>query len=257
MNWFPQTESGCLVQLPLHRRYIRRAITNELENGERISTPDPNSARIEWKLAYKDLSATEAATLNTFFLSMRGAFGMFAFADPTANLLGGSEDLTRPEWQKGLITLGSAAAGPGGAGACARLVNPAGGAQQLSQTVAIPGEYTACFSAWLRCGTPSPVTLFRGTQSQAVAVGPAWKRVFITGTIPGEDDAPFGITLEPGQSVDVWGLQFEAGPYPSQYMHTVDAGGLHERTSFAADELEITATGCNLFATEFTLISRL
>jgi hypothetical protein len=257
VTWFPQTRNGCLVQLPLRRRFVWRAITNRLENGERISLPDAGSGRIEWKLAYQELSGEEATTINDFFRDARGAFGTFSFVDPTANLLGWSEDLSRPDWQRGLLSVSTGQPGPYAGLQALRVTNPSPAAQQLSQTVALPGAYTTCFSVWLHSDAPAQVVLSRGSATQTVSAGPVWRRHYITGSIAGEDNAPFAIALQPGQTVDLWGLQAEAGPYPSQYRPTTGANGICERTSFADDELALTATGVNLFATEFTLISRL
>jgi len=257
MTWFPQLSTGCLVQLPLSRRLVWRAITNRLENGERISLPDTPAGRIEWNLAYKELSEGEAAGMGSFFRNCRGAFGTFSFADPSANLLGWSEDLSRPDWQHGLLSVVPNRAAPNGTLSASTLINAVGAAQQLTQTVALPGQYTTCFSAWLRSDSPATVTLRRGSAVQPLAITSNWKRYYLTGAVPGEDNAPFSVELQPGQSMDVWGFQVEAGPYPSQYVPVTTASGIYERTSFAADELAITATGVGLFATEFTLISRL
>jgi hypothetical protein len=257
MTWFPQSANGCLVQLPLKRRFVWRAITNQLENGERISFPDPGAGRVEWKLGYQELSRDEATTLSNFFRSARGAFGTFSFVDPTANLLGWSEDLSRPDWTRGLLTTSAGHPGPYAGLEAIRILNPAPASQQLTQTVALPGAYTACFSLWLRADIASAVTLSRGSATQRVIAGPVWKRHYIAGSLPGEDNAAFALNLQAGQAVDVWGLQAEAGPWPSQYRPTTSPDGIYERTSFAADELAVTATGVDLFATEFTLISRL
>lgn len=257
MMWFPQTSNGCLVQLPLRRRFLWRAITNNLENGERISLPDNYGGRVEWKLAYQELSAAEATTLNQFFRDSRGTFGTFAFVDPTANLLGWSEDLSKPDWQRGLLSTAPSQPGPDSTLTATRIGNPVGAPQQLTQTVALPGEYTTCFSAWLRSDAPGAVTLSRGSAAQTAVTTPIWRRHYLTASVTGEDNAPFGIEIQPGHAVDVYGLQAECGPYPAQYRPTAPPAGIYDRTSFANDELAITATGFELFAAEFTLISRL
>ncbi|MCU1325537.1 MAG: hypothetical protein JWN34_907, partial [Bryobacterales bacterium] len=237
MIWFPQLDNGCLVQLPLQRRFVWRALTNQLENGERISLPDPGTGRVEWKLAYRELSGSEAGNLDAFFRNARGAFGTFAFADPSANLLGWSEDLLRPDWERGLLAATSGRAGPDGASTAVMLRNPVDATQALAQSIALPGSYTTCFSVWLRSDNPAEVTLRHGSAAQLVTTTTAWRRFFIAGPLPGEDNAPYSIELLPGQAAEVWGLQVEAGAWPSQYCPTKAASGLYERTSFAADEL--------------------
>lgn len=257
MSWYPQTSAGALVQLPLRRRTIWRAITNQFETGERISLPDRGAGRIEWHLAYRDLSEIEAAAITNFFRSTRGAFGTFSFADPGANLLGWSEDLSRNDWQVGLVAVAGGGPGPGGISGSWLLSNSSAGAQGVAQTVALPGEYTTCFSVYLRSASPVNVTLRRGSASTTVTTSAKWKRYFLTGPVPGEDNATFSLDVPAGSAAEVWGLQVEAGPYPSQYRPTEAAAGICERTSFASDELAITATGVGLFASEFTLISKL
>lgn len=257
MTWFPQTSSGSLVQLPLRRRVVWRAITNQFESGERISLPDRNGGRVEWSLAYHDLSDTEATGISNFFRTARGAFGTFAFVDPGANLLGWSEDLSRADWQHGLLSVTGGVVGTDGTTGASSLTNAAAGAQGLTQTIALPGEYTTCFSVYLRAATHANVTLRRGSAASVAGVSSRWKRYFLTGPVPGEDNAPFSLELAPGSTVEVCGLQVEAGPYPSQYKATADAAGIYERTSFASDELAMTATGVGLYACDFTLISKL
>ena len=53
------------------------------------------------------------------------------------------------------------------------------------------------------------------------AVGPAWQRVFVSGAgASGAAQSSFSIAVAAGQTVDVWGLQVEAQPYPSAYKQT-------------------------------------
>lgn len=257
MSWYPQTSAGTLVQLPLRRRTIWRAITNQFENGERISLPDRGAGRIEWQLAYRDLSEAEAGAITNFFHSARGAFGTFAFADPCANLLGWSDDLSKDDWQVGLVGVSAVGAGPGGASAAMLISNASVGTQGVAQTVALPGEYSTCFSVYLRSALPVNVTLRRGSGFTTVTPSAKWKRYFLTGPAPGEDNATFSLDVAAGSAVEIWGMQVEAGPYPSQYRPTEAAAGIYERTSFASDELAMTATGVGLFACEFTLISKI
>ena len=112
MNWCPQIGGGSIAQFPVRRRRTWHSIANDLENGERISLPDLPSGRIEWRLSYRDLSDEEAASLRTLFIASKGSFNAFAFADPLANLLAWSEDLTQPDWQAGLLNLVSGAGDP-------------------------------------------------------------------------------------------------------------------------------------------------
>src|SRR3954469_22737857 len=99
MNWFPQIGAGAVAQFPLHRKRQWRAISNVMESGERISLPDSKGGQIEWRLSYQELTDTEAAKLAGLFGAAGGQAGSFGFVDPFANLLGWSEDLSKPGWQ--------------------------------------------------------------------------------------------------------------------------------------------------------------
>lgn len=258
MKWFPQTGTGSLVQLPLHRRRKWRAIANELENGEQILLPDAAAGQIEWRLSYRDLSDTEVSKLNNLFAASKGSFGSFGFADPIANLLTWSEALAHPDWQAGLLSKSSGAADPLGTQRGWTLSNGTPGSQSLSQTVGIPGDYVACFSAWLRSDSNGTAVLQRDGISTTVAVGPVWKQVFVGGPgNPGAAQSTVSLALSAGQSLDVWGLQLEAQPYASQYKPTAGASRIYEETYFGADELIVTSTGPGLSSCELTLLSRI
>ena len=135
--------------------------------------------------------------------------------------------------------------------------NPNAAAQMLQQTVAIPGGYVACFSAYLRSAVPGEVILERDGNQTAVRVGPRWTRGYVSGT--GAIDAAqssFSIVIAEGQLIDVWGLQVEAQPYPSAYKQTGVPLGIYQETYFAGDELTITSTGPGLSDCVIRLISR-
>ena len=74
---------------------------------------------------------------------------------------------------------------------------------------------------------------------------------------PGATHAVVSLVLAAGQSVDVWGMQFEAQPYGSQYKATTAGGGIYPATHFAGDELTMTSTGVGLTSCEVTLVSKI
>lgn len=258
MKWFPQLGTGALAQLPLRRLRTWRAIRNVLENGERITLPDAGSGLIEWRLAFRDLSTEEKKRLEDFFISSKGQYGAFGFIDPLANLVGWSEDLAHSDWQPGLITIMGGATDPLGTSRAWIVTNGGQGNQQLTQTVAVPGDYTGCFSAWIRSETKSFVKLRRDATATTAMIGPVWKRFFVSciGN-SGEDHSEVSVELTAGQSIQLWGLQFEVQPYASQYKPSGRASGTYEETYFGADELNITSTGVGLSACEFTLLTRI
>ncbi len=257
MTWFPQTGAGSLAQLPLHRRRTWRAITNVLENGEQVSLPDHAAGQIEWRLSYRDLSDAEVAKLHDLFAACQGSARAFGFADPIANLLTWSEDLSHADWQAGLLSITHGATDPLGTARASTLSNPSAGLQAISQTVNIPGDYVTCCSAWIRSATPTEVSLQRDGSASVKTAEPAWKRLFVSATgNAGAEQTTVSLSVPAGAIVDVWGLQLEAQPYPSQYRRTTGASRIYPETYFGADELSVKSTGPGLSACELILLSR-
>ena len=256
MSWFPQIGLGSIAQFPVTRSRKWRAIVSEVESGEQIMLPDPSAGQIEWRLTFQDLSDTEAG-LSTLFTASQGSFGAFTFVDPLANLLGWSEDLTQPNWQPGLLHTNGSVGDPLGGNRASSISNASAGTQALQQTLEIPGDYVACFSAWIRSDAAGTVTLQRDNVQVTVATGPAWKREFVSGKgLSAATQSMFSIVLTAGHTVDIWGLQVEAQPYPSAYKQTGAPEGIFEETYFENDELTMTSTSVGLSSCEISLISR-
>jgi hypothetical protein len=256
MNWYPQFGTGSIAQFPLGRTRKWRAITNWLENDERVVLSDAASREIEWKLSYLELSDGEVASLTGLFAASQGGFGAFGFVDPTANLVGASEDLTQPDWNAGLITVTGGAADPTGANTAWTMANNNPGAQSLQQTVGVPGQYMACFSVWLWSSVRATVTLARDGLQKVVAAGPVWTRGFVSGRESAGSQSVFSLTVPAGQTIRIWRPQTEAQPYPSQYKPTTAAGGIYPETYFGNDELTVTCTAPGVSSCDVTLVSR-
>jgi hypothetical protein len=257
MSSFPQIGAGAVAQFPLTRSRRWRAIRNDLESSEQIMLPDARAGQIEWRLSYRDLTDTEAGTLGNLFAASQGSFGAFTFIDPLANLLAWSEDLSQPGWQFGLLLKASGIGDPLGTQRAWSVSNSSAASQTLQQTVGVPGEYVACFSVYLRSSVAGTVALVRDGTQVNVAVGPAWQRAFVNGTgVAGAVHSRFSIAVAEGQTIDVWGLQVEAQPYPSVYRQTSAAGGIYAETYFENDELKITSTSPGLSSCEIGLMSR-
>jgi len=257
VSFYPQIGRGSVAQFPLRRTRKWRAITNELESGERIVLPDSAAGQIEWYLKYTDLSDAEAQLLSALFGNCTGAYGAFVFIDPLANLLGWSEDLSRPDWQLGLMGQSGSVGDPMGTNRASSVSNGNPGSQQLSQTLEISGDYIACFSAWVRSDAAGTVSIQRDNAQTTVAIGPLWKRIYVSAAgAGGAAQSTFSIVLAAGQAVDVWGLQVEAQPYPSTYKQTQIARGIYDETYFGSDEMTVTNSGPGLSSCSIQLISR-
>jgi hypothetical protein len=257
MNWFPQIGAGSVAQFPVTRSRKWRAITNSLESGERIMLPDTTAGQIGWKLSYRELQDLEVQSLSDLFAASQGEFGAFTFIDPLANLLGWSENLTQSAWQPGLLTSSADVADPLGTARASSITNSSAGTQFLQQTLGLPGNYVTCFSVYLRSDSAGAAGLQRDNWQVQVSLSPVWKRVFLSGVgAPGAVQSTFSVALSAGQSIDVWGLQVEAQPYPSAYKQTTAALGIYEETYFGDDELKITSTSLGLSSCEIDLLSR-
>jgi hypothetical protein len=218
---------------------------------------DLTAGQVEWQLSMKDMSDTEIGALSSLFEAAQGQFGSFLFIDPMANLLGWSEDLLRPDWQVGLLNITPGIADPAGTLRASSVANTSAGSQTIQQTLTVPGEYVACFSAWVSSSVAGQISIMRDGLVATSTVGPAWKRVHVSGRgASGASQATFSVVLSAGQSIDIWGLQVEAQPSPSEYKSTRTALGIYEETYFASDELKITRTGVGLSSCEIVLQSR-
>lgn len=257
MNWYPQVGAGSVTQYPVTRSRKWRAITNTLENGERIMLPDATAGQIEWKLSYQDLTIVEAQNLSDLFNTSQGGFASFTFIDPMANLLGWSENFSQPGWQAGLLQTTAGRTDPLGTQRAWSVTNPNPAVQSLEQTLAISGNYVACFSAYLWSSVAGMVTLQRDGIQKTVSVGPSWTRARVTGLgASGAAQSTFSVVLAAGQTINLWGLQVEAQPWPSAYKRTSAALGIYESTCFENNELMMTSTSVGLSSCEITLISQ-
>jgi hypothetical protein len=257
MSFYPQIGSGVVAQFPFARRRMWRAITNQMESGEVITLPDSAGGQVAWSLKYEDLTTAEAQAISALFAESQGRFGSFTFIDPLANLLGWSEDFTKAGWQLGEMSASAGVSDPLGTQRASAVTNSGAAPQALSQTLGVSGDYVACFSAYLRASAATSVTMQRDGVETAAAVGPQWKRVLVSGTgTAGAAQSTFSLVIPAGQTIEVWGMQAEAQPWPSVYKQTSAGTGIYNETYFADDELTITSTGPGFSRAAIGLISR-
>jgi hypothetical protein len=257
MSFYPQIGQGSVAQFPLRRTRKWRAITNQLESGEQFIVPDTTGGQIEWYLRYSDLSDAETASLNNLFAASFGAYGSFTFIDPLANLLGWSEDFSKPDWQLGLLSQTPGLRDPLGTQRASAIANGTSGMLQLSQSLGLSGDYVTCFSLWVRLNAAGTVVLQRDAAQSIAAIGPQWTRINVTATgAAGAASSTFSIGIAAGQTIDVFGPQVEAQPFPSVYRQTAAALGIYGETYFATDDITVTSTAPGLSSCSIKLISR-
>jgi hypothetical protein len=244
---YPQLGGGPVGQYPILKRRILRTVTNRAADGRKVKLPDPGAGITEWKLQYSALIDAEAAALREFFERVEGTLGDFTFLDPTANLLAWSEALDEAVWARGpLLSLETGADDPAGGTRATRLTNAGGGAQSLSQTLAVPGDYLYCLSAYVRSAQALPITMFIGGGRKERLAGSQWRRITFTATgDEGGESVNFGLEIPAASVLQVFGLQVEPQPAASGYKAST-TGGVHENARLREDALTMTATGPGL-----------
>lgn len=256
MNWFPSLDSGAVSQFPMTRSRGWRVIENQFEGGERIQTPDPSAGTIQWRLVYNELSAAEMAAIKTLFEASKGSFLSFGFVDPMVNLLAQSENLSAPDWRLGAMSAQTGIDNPLGSTSAWRVSNSATGSQELAQTLSCPGSIRICFSGYFRASSAGTIQLGRDGLTETFPIGLGWRRLWISGAGDGNNMSNFSVVLQPGQVVDIWGLQAEVQPSPSMYQKTLSAGGIYQNTRFSSDELRVMAAAPGLYSCDVNLISK-
>jgi hypothetical protein len=243
---YPQLESGALTQFPVLKVRRPRTVINRAADGSSIRIADSPAETTEWVLTYEDLSEDEAAALQSFFGAAEGRLQGFTFVDPTGNLLARSEQLDNEVWQRDpLLSVSAGIADPKGGAAAWQLRNQSGGDQQAGQTLAAPGDYQYCLSAYVRSAAPTTVALSIAGRAAERPATQQWTRLSVSG--PGDlaaNSVHFGITVPAGAAVEVYGLQVEAQSAASSYMAST-RGGVYENAHLGEDVLTISRTSEN------------
>jgi hypothetical protein len=246
MPTYPQLGSGALSQFPVQKTRQLRTVVNQAADGSTIKLADPAAEVTEWLLTYADLSDAEAAALRAFFNSAEGTLNGFTFLDPAGNLLAWSDQLDNAVWQKDpLLSLTGGVADPLGGTLAWRLNNSGGAVQGVGQTLAAPGEYLYCLSAYVRAATATSVGLTVGSHAAQRAVTSGWTRIAWTSN--GDAQATsvrLAIAIGAGDVVEMFGLQVEAQAAASGYRAST-VGGVYEDARLGDDVLTITSTDVN------------
>jgi hypothetical protein len=127
----------------------------------------------------------------------------------------------------------------------------------LTQTLNVPGYFQYCLSVWVCSTSGSAVTLAVANSSKCFAVGTQWSRVYISAN-PGQTGATtvtFGVQVAAGGSVELFGMQAEAQPGPSDYKITGATGGVYPKARFGSDQITVTAQGTDVYDAVIQIVS--
>ena len=248
MPVFPQFVTGAVALYPVSRETRLRTVVNRLADGSTVVLSDPEGTQTAWELRATGLTAAEWNAIEALFKTVSGQWETFTLLDPTGNLLANSEDFSVATWTNGpLIQLTPGVADPQGTNRATRVVNAGQAAQAVAQTLAVPANYEYSISVWARTAAGSAVTLLPA--GVVVPLGTTWKR--ISARVNG---VTFGVQLDPGASVELFGMQVEAQLAPSDYKKTGETGGV--RTArFAEDAFTVRAQSTDVYDVTVRMVS--
>jgi hypothetical protein len=255
---FPQLTTGAAALYPVTKQSLQRTVVNVLADGSMIVYADPDGAIAGWTLRATGLTQAEWNAIESLFQQTAGMSRTFTFLDPAGNLLLQSENLSAGAWTTGaLVHLTAGISDPFGTTRATRLVNTGQASAGVTQILNVPGSFQYSLSAWVRTTSGSAVTLAIANGSKSLAAGTQWKRVYFSSN-PGQTGATtvtFGAQIAAGGSVELFGMQAEAQPGPSDYKITGAAGGVYPKARFGSDQITVTAEGTDVYDAVIQIVS--
>ena len=263
MLHFPQLISGAVSQYPVVKRLLRRTVVTTLADGTVWKLGDAAAKAVSWKLDYHGLTSTEADAVSSLFEATEGRLGQFTFVDPTDNLLGGSEDLAQAPWTLDrMIEIAANIQDPEGSSRASRITNNGQADQKVQQTIDAPAQLQYCFNFYVRSDYAIAVRAVVGAGAASVVrsfpLTRAWSRVVYPVQLAVEaDSVTFGVVLDGGLTIDVFGMQVEAQAAPSKYKPAYGQGGVYPRARFDEDEIAVTADGPGRYSCSLRIVAGL
>jgi len=240
MAFYPQLLTGAVAQFQFEKRLEERAVLNRAADESTYAAADPAARRMRWNLAYAGLTRAEFAALDALFATSEGRLNAFTFLDPTANLLGWTEDFSAAVWHKdaSLAVVGNVA-GPMGDGF--QLTNSGQDWAEISQRLLAPTNYVYAFSVWVKGSGNIRLRRIGAAENAALQfpLSGVWHRIELDGGL-GETGTgiSFAIGLPAGGQADVAGPQVEAQLVAGEYKKSVGRGGVYTAARFAQDRIE-------------------
>lgn len=255
---FPQLTTGAAALYPVTKQELQRTVVNTLADGSTAVYADADGAIAGWALRATGLTLAEWNAIESLFQQTAGMAATFTFLDPVGNLLLQSETFSAGAWTAGaLVQLTAGMADPLGTTRATALVNAGQASAGVTQILNVPGNFQYCLSVWVRSTSGSAVTLAIANGSKSFAAGTQWKRVYFSSN-PGQAGAAtvtFGAQVAAGGSVQLFGMQAEAQPGPSDYKITGAAGGVYPNARFGSDQITVTAQGTDVYDAVIQIVS--
>jgi hypothetical protein len=255
---FPQLTTGAAALYPVTKQGLQRTVVNVLADGSTVVYADPSGVIAGWALRATGLTLVEWNAIESLFQQTAGMAQTFTFLDPAGNLLLQSEDFSAGAWTAGaLVQLTSGITDPFGTGRATALVNTGQASAGLAQILSVPGNFQYCLSVWVRSAVASAITLAVANSSSSFAVGTQWQRISFSSN-PGQAGATtvtFGVQVAAGGSVELFGMQAEAQPGPSDYKITGATGGVYPNARFGSDQITVTAQGTDVYDAVIQIMS--
>jgi hypothetical protein len=250
---FPQLVTGAAALYPVTRQRVARTVVNKLGDGSRVIYSDSDAAATEWEMRTTGLTAAEWNAIEAVFEAASGQLQTITFLDPAGNLLAQSENFGASAWTNGaLIQLTTGSADPLGGTGATQVVNAGQTAQAVAQTLGVPGNFEYYLSVWAQTAGASSATLTASTsgasQSLTFPLTTKWQRLGLFVSLDqNTTSVTFGVQLNAGASVGLFGMQVDAQPAPSSYRKTGATGGVYATARFAADQITFTAQGTDVY----------
>lgn len=257
MTYFPQLSSGATGQFPITRQRTARTVVNQSCQSYQVKLADPGAAITGWHLSFEEMNDQELAALDALFQAVEGRLTPFTFLDPADNLLAWSEQQNQAVWQASpLLSLTGGLTDPMGGTVAYQAGNPTGATLTLQQSINAPASLDYCLSLYARSDQSTRVWLVRGSATDARGISPQWTRLTSAGQLQdAADSISFGIALDPGTRVDVFGIQAEAQTSASLYKRTAETGGVYPNARFRDDTLTITTVGPSRHSCELDIVN--
>jgi hypothetical protein len=254
---FPLVASTVNAQLPVVRTWKPAQLSLLTPGGNWHVRTLPTGEFYEWQLRFTGLTQDEAMRLRAFHQQMEGSFHCFRFADPNANLLAWSEDLTQAPWSCSAgLSLALSPSPVKGIAQAVTITNSATSEALVSQTVGCDPTIPYSVAMTVRSALGSPLGLLIGAQRGNFLLTPSWQRVQFS-AVPGgtADQVVFAVAIPAGGQIEIAGVQADAGADSPEYRLSQARQGIYSQARFKDDALILTCAQGGVYSANVAIIA--